>query len=76
MLNVTVIVLAAFLLLNFAGESRAYLDPGSGSMVLQLILGGLAGAMLAIKIFWRRILSMFGVGKKDNQDEQPPQQSA
>ena len=54
-----VIVAAIFILLNFAGAAHAYLDPGSGSMFLQLLLGGLAAVLVAIKMFWHRILTMF-----------------
>lgn len=35
-----------------------YLDPGSGSMILQMILGGLAGFAVAAKMFGRRILDL------------------
>ena len=34
----------------------AYIDPGSGSMILQLILGGLAAAAVFLKMFWHRLL--------------------
>ena len=34
----------------------AYLDPGSGSMMLQVIAGGLAAAAVTIKVYWRRLL--------------------
>lgn len=47
----------------------AYLDPGSGSLLLQLILGGVAGLALVLKLFWHRILSLFGVKKR--KDEKP-----
>ena len=40
-----------------------YLDPSAGSMMLQLILGGLAGVAIALRLFWARILSFFGRGK-------------
>ncbi len=33
-----------------------YIDPGSGSMILQVMLGGIAAAAVAVKVFWRRIL--------------------
>jgi len=33
----------------------AYLDPGTGSYILQLVMAGLLGALLALKIFWRNI---------------------
>lgn len=45
---------------------HAYIDPGSGSMLLQLILGGAAGLFLAIKLFWRRILIKLGLRKEDS----------
>jgi len=47
----------------------AYLDPASGSLMLQLILGGVAGLALVLKLFWHRILRFFGIGKP--KDEQP-----
>lgn len=47
----------AFLL----AEARvdAYLDPGSGSMLVQLLLGGVAGAAVIIKLGWERFRGMF-----------------
>jgi hypothetical protein len=32
----------------------AYLDPGTGSMMLQVLLGGIAGAMVVGKLYWHR----------------------
>jgi len=46
----------------------AYLDPGTGSLVLQFIVGGILGIALTLKIFWRRIVSMF-TGKKSSPEE-------
>ena len=34
----------------------AYLDPGSGSMILQIIAGGLAAVAVTAKLYWNRIL--------------------
>lgn len=36
-----------------------YLDPGFGSMVLQLILAGILGAGLVIRMFWKNIKNLF-----------------
>jgi hypothetical protein len=33
----------------------AYIDPGSGSYFFQLLIGGLLGAAVAVKLFWRRV---------------------
>ena len=35
--------------------AAAYIDPASGSLVFQAIVGGLMAAGLAIAIFWQRI---------------------
>jgi hypothetical protein len=47
----------------------AYLDPGSGSMILQTILGGFAAAIVAIKMFGKRVFSTLMFWKRDD-DEQ------
>jgi hypothetical protein len=34
----------------------AYLDAGSGSQLAMAIVAGFAGAMVVIKVWWRRVL--------------------
>jgi hypothetical protein len=34
----------------------AYLDPGTGSLVVQAVLGGVAGAVVFFKVMGRRVL--------------------
>lgn len=43
----------------------AYLDPGSGSLFLQLLLGGIAGVAVLGKLIWHRIRSAFGIRSVD-----------
>jgi len=38
----------------------AYLDPGSGSYLLQLLIAGLLGAAFALRASWGRIKGLFG----------------
>jgi hypothetical protein len=33
----------------------AYLDPGSGSLLLQALVGGVASAAVMTKLYWRRV---------------------
>ena len=33
----------------------AYIDPGTGSYIFQVVVGALLAAALAVKVFWRRI---------------------
>ena len=47
----------------------AYLDPGSGSMMLQLIAGGLAAAAVTMKVYWRRLLVLLHIRKPDEETE-------
>jgi hypothetical protein len=53
------------LLLVVASEARvdAYLDPGSGSMLVQLLLGGIAGAAVIMKLGWERFRDKFRSSK-------------
>jgi hypothetical protein len=61
------------ILFTIPPPAYAYLDPGSGSMFLQLVLGGAAGIAVILQLFWRRILSLLGIRrwhhKLDNRDD-------
>lgn len=50
-------------LFDLVVKPTAYLDPGSGSMLIQILLAALLGAGVAVKIFWRNIKAFF-TGKK------------
>lgn len=45
----------------------AYLDPGSGSMLLQVLLGGVAALAVILKFYWNRLLSLFRRDKKNQE---------
>ena len=47
-------LLASVATLFCTGPAWAYLDPGTASMMLQLLLGGIAGAMVVGKLYWHR----------------------
>jgi hypothetical protein len=55
-------------------KPQGYLDPGSGSYLLQLILAGLLGGLFVLRHSWRRIgtffARLFRRGKTDTSDEQ------
>ena len=53
----------------------AYLDAGSGSMIVQILVGGLAAAGVALKIYWRRLLRFLRIRKPD-EPERPAAESA
>jgi hypothetical protein len=45
----------------------AYLDPGSGSMILQLLVGGVAAMGVALKMYWQRVLSFLRIRRDDEE---------
>lgn len=67
--NLPRLALWVFLLCAVAAprDAFAYLDPATGSMVLQLVLGGVAGAVVVLRLFWTKILGLFGI-RRDNDD--------
>lgn len=44
-----------------ASAAFAYLDAGTGSMMTQLLVGGVAGLIVLMKVYWRRLLGFFGL---------------
>ncbi len=54
--------LAAIVFIGVSDPVRpawAYLDPASGSMLLQLLLGGIAGVGVVSKMYWKRVAQWF-----------------
>ncbi len=46
------------------GPAHAYIDPGTGSIILQLLLGGVAGIAFVMKLYWSRFTSLFRGNRK------------
>ena len=63
------IVLIFLSLLLVTEPAFAYLDPGTGGMLIQIILGGVAGLAVAGKLFWHQLKSFFRFGKDDKSDD-------
>jgi hypothetical protein len=53
-----------------------YLDPGSGSVLLQALLGGIAGAVVAVKMFGKRVFRSLAFWRKDDEPEEHAQTTA
>lgn len=47
----------------------AYLDPGTGAMILQIVLGGIAGALMVGKLYWHKIKVKLGLQKPEPEVE-------
>ena len=57
------ILTASFIALLLMGAmsrtAYAYLDPGTGSMIIQILLGGIAGAAVMLKLYWHKVKALF-----------------
>ena len=52
----------------------AYLDAGTGSMVLQLILGGAAALAVTVRLWWHRLLHLLHIRRRSPATESDPRQ--
>lgn len=61
---------ALCVLLIYATPACAYLDPGTGSMIVQTIIAVVAVVSMSVSVFWQRLRAFFGKDKgKDPGDK-------
>ncbi|MCH8059451.1 MAG: hypothetical protein IIA11_03225 [Proteobacteria bacterium] len=53
----------------YASPSYAYLDPGTGSIILQSALAGIAVAMGLLRLYWYRFKAFISTLAEDSRDE-------
>ena len=54
----------------YVPEAHAYIDPGSGSMILQAIVASIAAGFAFFSVFWQRIKARFFSAKSDVKKEE------
>ena len=70
MKNSIVSVSILFIITFFvAPPAHAYLDPGTGSAILQGVLGAIAAIAVVTKLYWYRILRLLGLSKKSSLEQ-------
>ena len=57
--TVSILLLAIVLGVLFPRDAFAYLDPGTGSMVFQTVVAGLAAVAYGVRMYWGKIRSVF-----------------
>ena len=58
-------------LLAVPGVAMAYLDPATGSMILQGALAALFAGMFTLKVYWTKVSALFKRGPAEPPDEPP-----
>jgi hypothetical protein len=67
----TVSLLSLLFYVAFPPPVYAYLDPGSGSYIFQLIIAGVVGLGFLVKVYWGKITAFFtrGASRKGTETE-------
>ena len=53
------VILAVILLFWSIRKAHAYIDPGTGSYIIQVVIGVLLGAAFALKVYWEKVRAYF-----------------
>lgn len=65
-----ILIISIFLSLISSNDAFAYLDPGTGSIILQAILGAIAAGFSYCAFYWNKVKNflkkIFGKKKKNN----------
>ena len=61
--SLRVVAAAAVLAALAAAPAHAYLDPGTGSMLLQGIIGAFLAVGVTLRLYWHRIKGFFRSGR-------------
>lgn len=70
------VLIASAASITTAEPAHAYLDPATGSMIIQIVTGTVLGAILIVKTYWRRIKGYFSTDSSDTtglrEEARPP----
>ena len=58
--------------LSITSPAYAYLDPGTGSMLLSAVIGVAAAVGLAVKMFWYRLVGLVRGKRTETVEGSPP----
>lgn len=56
------------LLLGWTPMAHAYIDPGTGSALIQGVIAAVAAAAITGKLYWHRLVNFIGRKKNKNQE--------
>ena len=65
-----ILIWLAVQLAGFSAAANAYLDPGTGSILLQALIGGIAASVTVVSMYYQRIKAYFSgqsVSKESNE---------
>jgi hypothetical protein len=54
-----ILILIPIVLVALSYDAHAYLDPGTGSYMLQIVIAGIVSALFTLKLFGRKLVAFF-----------------
>lgn len=61
-------LLVAMILVMIPATAQAYIDPGTGALVVQILLAAIATAIVTVKLWWSRLLAILKKDKPADND--------
>jgi hypothetical protein len=71
---VDALVFVSLLLFASTSAAHAYVDPGTGSYVVQLLIAAIAGLAFALRIYWGRIKGLFSRSSPETETTESDEQ--
>ncbi len=56
--RLSLVALAVAAAALWPAPARAYLNPDQGSFLVQIVLGGLAGGAVMMRLYWRKLVAL------------------
>ncbi|WP_236864513.1 hypothetical protein [Candidatus Hydrogenosomobacter endosymbioticus] len=53
------VLLVLFVMFAFSADAHAYIDPSTGGILVQLLVGGVVGAMAVLRLCWGNVKNFF-----------------
>ena len=53
------VLLSVFLLPLTSQDVHAYIDPGTGSLIIQVLIASFVGGLFLLKVFWGKVKAFF-----------------
>jgi len=72
---VKTILTITIILVIFPPKTHAYLDPGTGSYIIQILFGALVGGLFILKTYWLKIMAIIQSLVKRFKSSQKPNDS-
>ncbi len=69
MKTIKIAACSAAILACLETNAHAYLDPGTGSIILQAVVASVASSIFVVKMYWYRLKGVFGLGHNQSDDD-------